>query len=611
VADGLTFNQELLQAMVRHQVGLLHYSAGVRNKIWKLLDASEADVRRQIEDRLRREVGKAVTPARLERVNRLLESLRETRARSWKDVNTAWFDEMRDLAVAESGFTAGILQTVVPVDLGLALPDPTRLRSIVEVEPFMGATLKDWAEQIREADITRIEQQIRIGLVQGESVRQISRRVTGTVRLEGTDGVTAITRRGAESITRTATNSIAAASRRELFLANADLMDQELFTATLDSRTTPICRSLDGKLYPVGKAPRLPLHFGERSVISPVINGEVVGQRPVRNFTQKQLLREFAEQKGIKAPAKRASLPKGTKGEFDAFARKRMRELTGQAPAKLSYQEWLKGQPARFQDDILGPTRGELFRKGNLTLDRFVAPSGRELTLAELASFDADAFRAAGFDPVAFTSGTARVATRTTPKIVVPDPLPDLPPPRQVFGSKSQEYADAYDAWKAELTPEEFKTLRDWQGSLAYRSVRAAETGDELLVEAIGPEGVAKGRAIRDRMYQAIGRAPHVRDVQLFRGLDLDPDQIANITPGSVIELDALSSWSRSRKAAREFGSVVYQVKSGRSFDLSRLGASSMHADEAEHLILKGARFRVSAVKPQRGGGLLVELEEI
>jgi SPP1 gp7 family putative phage head morphogenesis protein len=394
-----TFNQQLFDALVRHQIGLLQFSGGVRNKVWALLDATEAQLRAQINDGLRGAAGEALTPKRLRQIEQTLRALRETRIKAWDQVDEVWFEEMQSLALAEPGFVAGAMDSIFPVDLGLEMPDPMRLKAIVESRPFMGQTLEGWAKKIRSDDIARIEQQIRIGMVQGEDIPSISRRIVGSLKLKGTDGVTAVTRRQAESITRTATNAVAAESRRELYLDNADLMDGELFVATLDSKTTPICRALDGKIYPVGEAPRLPLHWGERSAIAPVVDGEVIGERPFRAFTDQQLLREFAEQEGLdKVPKTRKGLPHGTKGAYDEFARKRMRELTGTVPAKTSYQEWLSTQSAQFQDDILGPTRGALFREGGLTLEKFVAEDGSELTLEQLAQREKAAFEAAGVD---------------------------------------------------------------------------------------------------------------------------------------------------------------------------------------------------------------------
>lgn len=399
-----TFNQQLFDAMVRHQIGVLRFSAGVRNRIFEILDATESDIRSQIADRLRRNVGPSMTDANLNRTLRLIEKLRETRVEAWNDVNKVMFEELRAYARAEPAFQVQILETIFPVELGLALPDVSRLAAIVNKGSFNGETLQQSLDKLRDADVRRIEQAVRMGMVQGESIPDISRRIVGTVGLNGTDGVTEITRRNAEAITRTMVNGIGAAARREFALANVDVAPQEVFVATLDSRTTPICRSLDGNIYDVGKGPKLPLHYGERSLYAPVVDGEVIGERPIRNFTQQQLVREYADKNGLGkiTGADRDNLPLGHKGPFDDFARVRMRELTGVVPAKTTYTQFLRRQSAQFQNDILGPTRGKLFRSGGLELSSFVDKAGNEIPLSELAKFHADAFTAAGLDPAEF-----------------------------------------------------------------------------------------------------------------------------------------------------------------------------------------------------------------
>lgn len=70
--------------------------------------------------------------------------------------------------------------------------------------------------------------------------------------------------------------------------------------------------------------------------------------------------------------------------------------MSGQVPDDMTYQDWLKKQPVERQDDILGKTKGQLFRKGGLTLERFVDRNGRELNLAELRAKNAAAFAKAG-----------------------------------------------------------------------------------------------------------------------------------------------------------------------------------------------------------------------
>lgn len=398
----LTYNEELRDAMVSHQIGLLRYSASTRDAIWALLDATEADLKRII----MRARGLGVeTPAQIGRLDDVLKRLRKARLRGWDEVKRTWLSEMAALSKAEVGFFNGIVTGILPVELSPAIPSASRLRFIVESKPFEGKTLGGWADDIARADIARIEAAVKVGLAQNETSAQIARRIVGTVSNRGRDGVTEITRRGAAAISRTAVSHVAAEARQAYQEANADIMPNKLFTATLDSRTTPICRANDGKVFKVDdpEAPVLPLHFGERSIYSPIADGEAVGERPRRDFTEKQLLREYSDQAGLgKRYTKRASLPRGHKKAYDAFARKRMRELTGRVPAKTTYGDWLKRQSAANQDDILGPTRGALFRRGGLSIDKFVDRDGAQLTLAQLAKRHASAFKRAGLNPADF-----------------------------------------------------------------------------------------------------------------------------------------------------------------------------------------------------------------
>lgn len=398
----LTANEQLLDAMVRHQIGLLRFAGHLRNETWRLLDATEADLREQVQRILRRSAG-TITPADLRRIQRVIEVLRETRAEAWSEIDRLWVSELRGLVLAEPSIAAGIVRTVAPVRLDLKVPPPEQLRAIITTHPFEGRVMKDWASQIRAADVGRMEQQIRIGMVQGEDLPSISRRVVGTVRLRGTNGVTEITRREAAGIVRTAVNSYANEARRQFALENDDVVDRELFVATLDSRTTPVCRARDGDVYEIGEGPTPPLHWLCRSLRVMLLDPEAIGVRPFKASTERMLVEEFAQNRRLPGNLRRrVDLPRGTKKAFDEFARRRVRELTGQVPAKVNYDQWLRRQSQDFQRDVLGATRARLYRDGGMSLDRFVDRVGKEIPLRDLARFEADAFRAAGLDPEDF-----------------------------------------------------------------------------------------------------------------------------------------------------------------------------------------------------------------
>jgi hypothetical protein len=70
--------------------------------------------------------------------------------------------------------------------------------------------------------------------------------------------------------------------------------------------------------------------------------------------------------------------------------------MDGTVPADLSYGEWLKRQSAARQDQVLGPTRGALLRRGGLSIEDFSNDKGVQFTLDELRARDAEAFKKAG-----------------------------------------------------------------------------------------------------------------------------------------------------------------------------------------------------------------------
>lgn len=394
-------NEEILDAMVRHQTYLLRYSGYVRNRINTILNGTEEVLAEKIRDRLRNYSGLR-TPVEWRRLERLQKQLSVIRIGAWKEASEFLENEMIQLAYHEPLFLSSTLQAALPVVVETTMPSSRMLKSIALSRPFEGRILKDWASTMAADDVRRIHNAIQMGMVAGETNDAIARRVVGTRAMQGTDGVTQMSRRQVQAVTRTAVMHVANASRSEFFHDNADIIQGEQFVATLDARTTPICRANDGKVFELGTGPVPPLHYGCRSLRVAAINGALLGDRPAKPYTEKQLLREWGERNNLSGIASRDDLPYGTKGEFDKWRRTRVRQLVGQVPAATSYQKWLQGQSVEFQNDTLGVTKAKLFRDGGLSLDKFVNRNGDELTLAQLAQKEASAFRAAGLDPESF-----------------------------------------------------------------------------------------------------------------------------------------------------------------------------------------------------------------
>lgn len=365
-------NLDIRDALLAHQVQLLRFSKGLSKRIVSLLNKIEPELTRKLKARLDKIAAQGFDPgpATTQRMIRLSRLIRAIQLPTWEAINTLVRTELVGLAVGENVFVAGIITDLLPVKFAPVLPSVQELRGIVFARPFQNRILVDWLATFQLNDRRRMMDQIRQGLVFGETPTQIAKRIFGTQALGGTDGVREITRRGAQTLSQTATSAISNATRQALYKANKRVIPREQYVATLDSRTTPICQSLDGDVFPVDEGPIPPLHFNCRSIRVPLIDGRKLGSRPATPFTEKDL-------RGLRGPARR----------------RRVAQLTGKVPAKTTYQKWLGDQKASFQDEVLGPTRGRLFRAGEIDLKGFVDNSGDTFTLRQLYDQNPAAFQ--------------------------------------------------------------------------------------------------------------------------------------------------------------------------------------------------------------------------
>lgn len=396
----LTANLLFFDAMIRHQVYSLRFSGAVRNQIIEILNRTEREIATIVRDRL--QADRDNVPMRLLRANKALAEIKKIRLAAWEEIEPLWRNTYRDFTESEVKFLQGAFAMALPVKIAAAGLGAAALTAIVKTHVFSGRTLKEWVRRTRDADLSRIAVAVRIGIAQGESSADIARRVVGTKRLRGRDGVTQTTRRNVDGLARTATTAFGDAAKQAFVNENDEWFDKEVFTATLDSRTTPVCRSLDGNIYERDDGPHPPMHFNCRSVRIPVISEDAIGTRAFDASSERILVGRYAEENGLGSLKSRKNLPRGHKGKFDRWARVEARKFVGQVPGKVTYGQWLARQPVAFQDDVLGVTRGKLFRDGGLTMDKFVDFKGKPLTLSQLAERDAAAFRSAGLNPTDF-----------------------------------------------------------------------------------------------------------------------------------------------------------------------------------------------------------------
>ncbi len=256
----LTANEALRDSLTRHQIYVLRYGGGVRNRVNKLLSDTETTIAERIRGKLSGHKGltSAADTRRMEAINN---TVREIRAEAWGKADELLRDEMTSLAIAEPASLSATFASASPVVLDLSSPAPALLRSIVTSRPFQGRVLREWAAKMADDDIRAIQNQIRVGMVSGDPAAVIVRRIIGTAQANGADGITELSRAQVNSVVRTAVMHITSEARKEFALENSDIISKELYVATLDHVTCLQCAPIDGEIYDVGMGPHPPIHI--------------------------------------------------------------------------------------------------------------------------------------------------------------------------------------------------------------------------------------------------------------------------------------------------------------------------------------------------------------
>ena len=277
-----TANEVYLDAVLRHQIDIRRYTLGEIQRIRALLEEADRDLVAQLREMLSSfDLPAGRDDFTIQRIRALLEDVRAARTATMEALRTGVEERLTQLAPLEGRHEEDVLLASIPVQLELATVRLAQLRAVVKRGAFEGQLLSQWFSQLAAQDQQRLERALAIGMTNGETLEQILRRVVGTRAGAYQDGILSISRRNAEAIVRTAVNQVSNDARAEVWDANSDIIEGERWTATLDGRTSAICRARDGQVFPLGEGPRPPAHFNCRSVMVAVISGVgVAGERP-------------------------------------------------------------------------------------------------------------------------------------------------------------------------------------------------------------------------------------------------------------------------------------------------------------------------------------------
>lgn len=335
----------LIENFISHQVWLQRNASHEVNEMLPFIQQMRDEVRAQVlqfgdDNRTRQN---------LEKLLRDLDDILTGITVDWQEKLS---EDLQTLAEYEADWTTKTL--TANVDAEFVTPSPEQVWSAVKWNPLalsdkpadLFGMMTGWGD----AEVARLVNGVKMGFVQGKTTRQIVKEVVST------GGLADVSQRNAATVIRTALNHVSTQARETVYKKNSDIIERYEWVSTLDSRTSTICRSRDGQKYEIGKGPLPPAHPNCRSATAPVISDEY----------------DFLD-----AGAKRAA--RGAEGGT-------------QVDASTTYYDFLKQQPAWFQDEALGPTRGKIFRNSGISPEEFRVISvdgfGRPLTLNEMADLD-------------------------------------------------------------------------------------------------------------------------------------------------------------------------------------------------------------------------------
>lgn len=352
-------SQILTDAEIQHQLDLVRYGNDRAKSLLPFL----RDIVTYIETRLAME-GESIQSKK--RLNILLADVNEKLNSIYSQWESKEFGPIIPaVAKQEIAFQASAVNSVV-VGYESVKPAVKQVESAAFNNPLLigskgGAVdFSKYTKNWKPNEIQRVAGRISAGFYAGETTSQIARAVNGLKSRNYADGIMNISRANIQGMVKTTINHMASAGKSEFAKQNGDLIIGEEWVSTLDSSTSPICRSRDGEQYLFSeygnKYPKPPAHVNCRSTLSPILS-------PEYSFTREGRTRPAVTEVDGKAKAEQVS-------------------------GNTTYYQWLNRQPAAVQDKALGVTQGKVFRNAGLSPEEFkkatVNSLGQPLTLQQM-----------------------------------------------------------------------------------------------------------------------------------------------------------------------------------------------------------------------------------
>ncbi len=371
-----TVNALLTDELIAHALFSGRYSTGVAKRMLKALNNFDAELTAAVIISLD-DANIETNSFTARRLESLLSSVRNINKKAVESAQLLLLDELKTHAVYELGYYPSLFEALLPDAVLRHYPlmsiTEEMLYASVIARPFQGKLLAEWFDGLEKDRMTRINNAVRTGYLNGDSAVDIGRKIRGHAKQGYKDGALQMSRANATSIAKTAVNHLQVTARDQFVDVNKDLIDCRQWLSTLDSKTSNDCiardrlkYTLDGK--PIGH--KIPykqgpgkIHWGCRS-------------------TETLILKSWCDL-GINAD----EMDEGTRAS-----------MGGQVPAKTTYLEWIQRQPEWRQRQVFGETRFRLMKDGGMDPLAFYTDKGEFISLEQLKALDEQAFKDASLN---------------------------------------------------------------------------------------------------------------------------------------------------------------------------------------------------------------------
>jgi SPP1 gp7 family putative phage head morphogenesis protein len=390
------------EALYRNAIDLNRYSNSVARRIINAYNDIIIDAVNQL-----RTIDELAAPVKAARLRAILAQLKDSLGTWAGDATEITAAELQGIAQLQSEFVTDQLRKALPAGArdavntveispqfaqSVVTTDPTQLNVVAlsddlfaavqgapatfNLTAAQGATITlPNGEVVTKAfrgiavdQAERFSQVVRQGLLTGEPTPAIAKRLIGSLQfgeeaktvkqlIAAGGQATAVADNQVIALIRTSINQVANTASQQVYEANQDITPRYRYVATLDTRTSAICRALDGKEFEYGKGPMPPQHFNCRSTTVPIIDPDILPPSTTATRASKD----------------------------------------GQVPIDTTYGKWLKDKmPGESNADVLARQQQALGSKApyfrrladkygpDAAIAKLVRDDGSELTLDQL-----------------------------------------------------------------------------------------------------------------------------------------------------------------------------------------------------------------------------------